>query len=663
MRQDSRYKMQDNDLYLVSCIWYLLRASVVFLNFTVLEKLRVVNEMECPKCKHINRDGAKFCEECGEKLQLKCPNCGAELRPNAKFCDECGERITAIPEGSTLAVTQTKSIPRLADMQDKLYVPEPLRQRMDTARKEIQGENRLVTALFADISGFTPLSNQNPTEKVVDIVNQCFKVIIDIVFRYEVEPNRFIGDNVLAFFGAPIAHENDPERAIMAALEIRDKVRELSLNVSIGINTGIMYFGPIGTMEHHEVSAYGPDINLAKRLQEYAEPGQILVGSGTYRLTRRAFDFDVIPSLNLRGFDQPITAYSVQQMKLHPEKLRGIEGLHARMIGREHEFADVKEAIDEWLEGHGQIVSVIGEAGIGKSRLVSELKGYIASKHTPNPSQEGSLAVPPLEKGGRGDFIAYLEGRCVSIGQPISYWPFIDILKTYFSLGEGDDIATIAGKVTDSITELMPQSADETLPLLGQLLSVKYGNELDDRLKFATPEQIRHQTLMRLRDIFTTLARKQPLLLILEDLHWSDDLSLDLISLLMDELANTPLMLLCIYRPEHEHRVWQLSNQARRKCMDRYIEIMLKPLSNIESRELIESLLEIDKLPETIKKMIMDKSEGNPFFIEEVIRSLIEQGMIYQQDDRWIAKDEISNINVPDTIQSVILSRVDRLQA
>ena len=230
-------------------------------------------------------------------------------------------------------------------------------------------------------------------------------------------------------------------------------------------------------------------------------------------------------------------------------------------------------------------------------------------------------------------------------------------------MSEGDDTATMASKVTDSITQLMPQSADETLPLLGQLLSIKYGNELDYRLKFATPEQIRHQTLMRLRDIFEKLAEKRPLLLILEDLHWSDDLSLDLISLLMDELANTPLMLLCVYRPEKEHRVWQLSNQARRKCMDRFTEITLKLLSSIESRELIESLLEIDNLPETIKKMIMDKSEGNPFFIEEVVRSLIEQGMIYQEDDRWIAKDEILSINVPDTIQSVILSRVDRLQS
>jgi predicted ATPase/class 3 adenylate cyclase len=606
-----------------------------------------------------------FCGKCGSKLSSICPECGFINPPGFQFCGKCGAKLTEVT-----ALTPV-SIPKLEDMQDKLYIPEPLRQRRDVAQQELQGENRLVTALFADISGFTPLSNQHSSEKVVNIVNDCFKVIVDTVFKYEGDPNRFIGDNVLAFFGAPIAHENDPERAIMAALEIRDKVRELSLDVSIGINTGMMYFGTIGTSEHHEVSAYGPDINLAKRLQEYAEPGQILVGSGTYRFTKRAFDFDAIQSLNLKGFDQPITAYSVQQMKLHPEKLRGIEGLRARMIGREHEFADAKEAVDEWLSGHGQIVSIIGEAGIGKSRLVSELKSYFANKHTPNPSntplhpsQEGSLVDSPLIKGDKGGCEnLILEGRCVSIGQPISYWPFIDILKTYFNLSEGDDTATIARKVTDSITQLMPQGADEALPLLGQLLSIKFGNELDDRLKFATSEQIRHQTLMRLRDIFETLAKRQPLLLIVEDLHWSDDLSLDLISLLMDELANTPLMLLCVYRPEKEHPVSHLSDQAQRKCLDRYTEITLRKLSTVESRQLVDELLTIDNLPESVKNMILDKSEGNPFFIEEVIRSLIDRDLVYREGERWKARDEISSIEVPDTIQSVILARVDRLQA
>jgi len=246
-------------------------------------------------------------------------------------------------------------------------------------------------------------------------------------------------------------------------------------------------------------------------------------------------------------------------------------------------------------------------------------------------------------------------------------------------LREADTEAEIARKVTDGVRGLFQTSeaskqtsevsktsevyAEEFLPFIGRLMSIHFGNELDKRLDFATPDQIKHQTIMRLKDLFETLARKQPLMLILEDLHWADDLSLDLISLLMDSLATTPLMLLCVYRPEGEHRVWQLSSLAGRKCLDRYTELTLKQLSSHESRRLVEELLTIDNLPESVKGMILRKSEGNPFFIEEVIRSLIDRDLVYREGDRWVARAEISDINVPDTIQSVVLSRVDRLQA
>jgi class 3 adenylate cyclase/tetratricopeptide (TPR) repeat protein len=573
-------------------------------------------------------------------------------------------------------------------MQDRLFIPEPLRQRMDAARQEMEGENRLVTALFADISGFTPMSQEMSPEASVEKVNQCFQVITDAVYRYEGSINRFIGDCVLAFFGAPLAHENDPERAILAALDMQEAVSQIRFKISVGVNTGMMYFGPVGTHRHLEVTAYGHDVNLAKRLQDAAEPGQIFVGAGTYRLTRRAFDFNYLDAVMLKGITSPVPVYEVLNVKERPEKLRGIEGMRARMIGREHEFAELEEATDAWLGGQGQIVSIIGEAGIGKSRLVSELREYIDSRHkiqdtgdregetrgqgdkeiprsTPSPRPlvppssyppiplSPCLPVPP----------SLLEGRCVSIGQPISYWPFLDILRTYFDLSEEDDIPTRARKVTESVTHLFPQTVEEMLPFLGYLLSIQFGNDLDEKLKYFTPEQIRHQTLMRLRNFFETLAEKQPLLLILEDMHWGDDLSLDLLSLLMDEPANTPLMLLCVYRPEREHRVWQLSSIAQRKCLDRYTEITLKQLSSRESRELVETLLKIENLPESVKEMILRRSEGNPFFIEEVIRSLIDRDMVYRDGERWKAREEISDMDVPDTIQSLLLARVDRLQA
>jgi adenylate cyclase len=347
------------------------------------------NVMRCPKCDFDNPEGMQFCGKCGSKLASVCPECAFANPPEFQFCGRCGAKLDV---GARRPVpVQDRTVPKLEDMQDRLYIPEPLRRRMDTARQEMEGENRLVTALFADISGFTPMSQNLSPEATVRKVNQCFQAVTDAVYRYEGSVNRFIGDCVLAFFGAPLAHENDPERAILAALDMREAVSQLGLNISVGINTGMMYFGAIGTQEHLEISAYGTDINLAKRLQETAQPGQILVGAGSYRLTRRAFDFETISSLSLKGFTQPVTAYDVQQVKPHPEKLRGIEGLRARMIGREREFADLKEAADAWLGGQGQIVSIIGEAGIGKSRLVQELREYLDMRHETSDLRQESL--------------------------------------------------------------------------------------------------------------------------------------------------------------------------------------------------------------------------------------------------------------------------------
>jgi class 3 adenylate cyclase/predicted ATPase len=511
---------------------------------------------------------------------------------------------------------------------------------MNAAAREMAGENRLVTALFADISGFTALSRQLATEAVVKKVNECFRMVTDAVYRYEGSINRFIGDCVLAFFGAPLSHENDPERAVRAALEMREAVSGLGLSISVGINTGMTYFGPIGTERHLEVSAYGPDVNLAKRLEDAAKPRQILVGAGTHRLTRKTFDYARLEPISVKGVEGPVSVYEAMGVAERPEKLRGIEGLRARMIGREREFAELKEAADQWFLGHGQMVSVIGEAGIGKSRLVAELREYLATRQ-----------------------FRCLEGRCISIGQPISYWPFLDMLRSYFGLSHQDSEAELARKVTEAVTGLFPQKANGILPFLGRLLSLRFGNELDTKLDHFTPEQVRHQTMMRLRDLFETLARKEPLLLVLEDLHWADDLSLDLISLLMDSLATSQLMLLCVYRPEREHRCWQLSSLAQRKAPESYTEIPLKQLTRQESRELVEELLTIENLPEGVKGMILRKSEGNPFFIEEVIRSLIDRDLVYREGEGWKARAGISDIDVPDTIQGVVLARVDRLQA
>ncbi len=590
--------------------------------------------MECPKCRHPNPAEARFCMACGTKLEPVCAQCGAKLPPEAKFCVACGAKVS-----EQAPVTPAVVPPRLEDVQHRLYIPEPLRQRMHAAGKEIEGETRLVTVMFADISGFTPASEELSPEEVADLVNQCFKEIVDIICRYEGSVNRFIGDCALVFFGAPIAHEDDPERAILAALDVRAAVTRLNRRISVGINTGMMYIGPIGTDLHHEYTAEGHHINVAKRLQESAGAGQIVVGEATYKFAQRAFAFERLPPLSLKGIRRPVQAYAVLRPLGHPEKLRGIEGLRAQLIGREREFASLTDCARALVtERKGQIVTIVGEAGIGKSRLVAELKAHLKDQD-----------------------VRWLEGRCLSIGQSVGFWPFIDVMKTHLGISSEDSEQDLAGKLVQHLTALFGQEAEGIIPYVGQMLSMKLNERYRQRIRYAAPEQVRRQTLLRMRDLFVALARRQPLILVLEDLHWADDLSLDLLYVLMDELVAAPMLLLCVYRPERAHRSWQIDGVASSKHLERYTPIALKPLTPRQSQEMVESLLAVDNLPVEIKAAILEKTEGNPFFVEEVIRLLIEQGAIFQEEGRWRAKEAIKELTVPDTIQSVILSRIDRL--
>lgn len=342
--------------------------------------------MNCPNCQHENRPAAKFCDECGARLPSVCPACGSEVRPRAKFCDECGASLAA-----ATSAPSTPTSPRAPSLQEQFAtlqqaLPASLRDHLLT---QVEGENRLVTVLFADMSRSVQTTAGLPPDEAAEVVNRLLRLMVDALLKYEGRVDRFLGDGVLAVFGTPRAHESDPERAILAALEIRETARQLGLEVTAGINTGEVYVGGVGSERHQEVTVMGPVVNLASRLQGQAEPGQILIGEATYRLTRRAFA--AVPlSLEVKGIAQPITAYSVERTLPRPEKARGIEGLRAELIGRDQELAELKEALAEVQRGRGQMVSLIGEAGVGKSRLVAELKQGVGVQSSPSPSPSPS---------------------------------------------------------------------------------------------------------------------------------------------------------------------------------------------------------------------------------------------------------------------------------
>ncbi len=508
-----------------------------------------------------------------------------------------------------------------------------------------EGENRIITILFADLSASVKTIAELQPEDAASLVNRVLQAMVDAILKYEGRINRMLGDGVLAFFGMSQAHENDPERAIHAALELREAVQTLGLNVTAGINTGEVYLGNVGPEQHHEFTALGATINLASRLQAKAEPGQILVGEVTYRQTHRAFEF-VPHVMDVKGLAEPITAYEVVRPLARPDKVRGLEGLQADLIGRDSELAKLREALAEVQQGRGQVVNLIGEAGLGKSRLVAELKHH-------------ALNVEGL---------VWLEGRCLEFTSGVSYWPFLDALREYLGWRLEDDERSRADRLIKVIESLADRGAlnraraEEILPFLANLLSIQIGGEQYRWVQRLTPEQLKHQTFLALVDLIVALAHHAPLVLILEDLHWTDSHSVDVISLLMDSLRLASLLLVCVYRPERDQRCWQLGTIATRKCPERYTEIVLRELTPAQGRRLIESLLRIDHLPDTVKGMIIEKAQGNPFFVEEVIRSLIDAGLVYQEADRWQVRQEVAGVAVPATIQAVILSRVDRLE-
>jgi len=593
----------------------------------------------CPACGQPTIAGKRFCADCGAPLPQMCGACGQPLVPGKRFCADCGAPVPATGSSSPTPTAPAPPQPPALEAQFSTFqqaLPPSVHQQIFTQE---EGENRVLTILFADLSGSTAAIGALAPEDAAALLHDVLRAMVEAIVAHGGRINQVLGDAVLAFFGTPVAHENDPERAIRAALQIREAVQGRGLRVTAGINSGEVYLGELGRGPRQDVRAVGSAVNLAARLQQKAQPGQILVGESVYRHTRRAFEF-ARSEVEAKGFAEPVAAYEVLRALPHPEKVRGIEGLRATLIGRDKELAALIDAADALVaERQGQLVTIVGEAGIGKTRLIAELKEYLGEKD-----------------------VRWLEGRCLSIGQPVSFWPFIDLMRTYLHVSSEDGEEEMGRRLVESMDDLFGPDASGIIPYLGQMLSLTLEPRYEDRIRYAAPEQIRRQTLLRMRDVVIALARRRPLVLILEDVHWADDPSLDLLWVLMDELESAPLLLVCAYRPEREHGSYRIEGAASRKHQERYTAITLKPLTPRQSQQMVESLLDIHDLPEATKAVILAHAEGNPFFVEEVVRLLIERGVIYRADDRWHARESIGDLTVPDTIKSVILSRIDRLQ-
>lgn len=614
--------------------------------------------MNCPVCLTNNPESAQFCMNCGSAMALSCKNCGKELPAEARFCFNCGQPVkTTIPtqspnEPTTPRLNENIQAKEPVDLLGR-YIPQGLMSKLESARRNgsMEGERRVVTMLFCDVKGSTTAASSLDPEEWAEIINGAFEHMIQPIYRYEGTVARLMGDGLLAFFGAPIAHEDDPQRAILAGLDILQAIKSYRVQVNqqwgivfdvrVGINTGLVVVGAVGSDLRLEYTALGDAINLAARMEQTAQPGTVQIAESTYKLVKPLFDFEVVENVEVKGKEKPVTAYQVVSRKLEPGRLRGITGLEAPLVGREEELNNLLSNLRELKNGTGQLISLMGEAGLGKSRLITELHESLI--------------------GDKSNNTLWLEGRSLSYETSTPFSLFIDLLNGYFDLRSDQPDISKYHNIKNNLDNLLPGQGDEITPFLAKMMGLQLPADDSERVKYLEPPQLRGMIFSQFGAFIERLVSSQPLVIILDDLHWTDPTSLELLKSLLPLTDRQPLMIIAAYRPRRQEPSWQFHELCEREYHHRYRAINLKPLDENQSKELITNLLYIDGLPDQVRNIILDKSEGNPFFLEEVIRSLLDTGLVVKENGYWRATQEIVNIDMPDTLNGLITARLDRL--
>lgn len=553
---------------------------------------------------------------------------------------------------SLLAEQQAAAQPKMALSSEALlaqlrsYIPQQLTDKI-RASGQIEGERRQVTILFADISGFTALSERIDAEELASLVNDCLKELVQAVYLYEGMVDKFVGDCIMAVFGAPVALEDDAERALRAALAMKGNLQNFNrrwieklgqpLDVHIGVNTGLVIAGNVGSDLRMSYTVMGDTVNVAARLQDAAKAGQIFVSRNTYRLTRGVFTFQVLDPIKVKGKREPLMVYELLQAKVQPDKARGIEGLASPLVGRQSERQVLARCIEELRRNQGWIMRILGQAGIGKSRLLAEIRR------------------------GEGQDLAWLEGRCFAFSRSLSYGPFLDLLRRYNGIADEDGEAEARTSLRQRLEEVFP-GEKEVYAILAQMLSMRLEPEEAAIVGAMSGEVFRARLFATWEEFLVRCARRKPVVVVFEDLHWADQSSIELVSHLFAVTARAPVAIVILGRPKQEAAGnWEKLDLALQTFRGQYHEIRLQPLADESSLALVKGLLDGSALPASLSRTILDKVEGNPFFVEEVLRSLIERGALVRGEAGWKVTELVEGIQVPDTLQGVLLSRLDRL--
>ena len=574
--------------------------------------------MRCASCGSEIAAGKKFCGDCGAEQSNRCPKCGVENSPGKRFCGDCG---VALGAAAPAAAAPARAGKRITDLVEPAG--------------ELDGERKTVTALFADIKGSTELEQDLDPEEARAIIDPALKLMIAAVHHYDGYVVQSTGDGIFAMFGAPLAHEDHPQRALYAALRMQEELRRYTatlrergwapIEIRVGVNTGEVVVRAIQTAAGHaEYTPIGHSANLASRMQTVAATGTIAVTEDTRKLCEGYFTFRSMGPTRVKGVSEAVNVHEVTGLgplrtRLQASARRGL----SKFVGREAELGQMKRAIELAKSGRGQIVAAVGEAGVGKSRLFFEFQAV---------GQPGCLVLETLS---------------VSHGKASAYLPLIDLLKNYFDITSDDDARRRREKIAGKIL-ILDRALEDTLPYIFTLLEVA---ESDDQLARMDPEIRRRRTLEAIKRLLLRESLNQPLIVIFEDLHWLDEGSRALLNLLADSIGTARVLMLVNYRPEFTHN-W--GNKTY------YTQLRLNPLGAESGEEMLKALLDDGRDLVPLKRVILEKTEGNPFFMEEIVQALFEQGALLRNGAIKLAKS-LSTIQIPSTVQAVLASRIDRL--
>jgi class 3 adenylate cyclase/tetratricopeptide (TPR) repeat protein len=583
--------------------------------------------VKCPRCQVDNRDGARFCRECGATFAAVCPSCGVTAEAGSKFCDSCGAALEAAP-------TPAVAVVRFASPES--YTPRHLAERILTSKSALEGERKQVTVLFADLKGSMELLADRDPEEARRLLDPVLERMMEAVHRYEGTVNQVMGDGIMALFGAPLAHEDHAVRACYAALRMQESVKTyaeevqrslgVAVKIRVGLNSGEVVVRSIGSDLRMDYTAVGQTTHLAARMEQIAAPETIVIAPATVALAEGFLQLSRLGPTSVKGMTSPVDVYELTGTSGVRSRLQAIarRGL-TTFIGRTREIAQLQDALDAARRGQGQIVAVVGEAGVGKSRLFWEF--------THSDAMAGCIVV---------------EAASVSYGRATPYYPVIELLKSYFGIDTRDSVQSVRDKVTGRLLSL-----DRALESsVSALLSLVDSGFDDDQWKRLEPWQRREHTLNGVKRLLLRESQIQPVVAVFEDLHWIDGETQATLDALVESIPAARMLLLVNYRPEYKHE-WGSRMYYRQLRAD--------PLPSGSADTLFGALLGTDPALASLKSLLVERTEGNPLFAEEAVRALVEAKSLDGNRGAYRLTRAVTTLTVPATAQAVLAARIDRL--